>query len=126
MIDNPIEVELLIKQIKKHLPLRAVMTDRLIKLLRKRSPSTVFPDECSIVDIHYTGDEGGIVCALSFDGCSSTEAFFASLTHLHFYRNMPLSMEISAYQKNRIRALKKANSYDPASMSIDEFIRRQA
>lgn len=126
MIDNPLEVSLLMTQMKECLPLRAIMTKRLLTLFKEHSPSVAFPDECEIIDIHYGGDDGGILCALKFEGLEKDEIYVCSLTHLHFYKNMPLSMEIHTYQKHRVRALKKANAYEPHNGSVQEITRDMA
>ena len=57
--------------------------------------------------MHYVGDEGGIVCRLDFGHEDTEKVFFASITHLTFDRRMPLAREIAAYQKHRIKRIRR-------------------
>ena len=57
------------------------------------------PPNCSVTWISYAGDEGGIVCRVEAD-IEKTEAVFASITHLRSDPRLPLSREITAYQKS--------------------------
>ncbi len=111
MIDDPADVDFLMKQIEAALPLEAVLTDRFIKMFKEESPNVKWPEKCKIISLFYMGDEGGIMCALAIEGVEK-EGIVTSLTHLHFYKNMPLATEIAFYQKRRTRHLKKEQAYD--------------
>jgi hypothetical protein len=59
--------------------------------------------------ISYAGDEGGIVCRVEAD-IANTEAVFASTTDLRFDPRLPLSREITAYQKHPVKRLRRQAS----------------
>jgi hypothetical protein len=58
----------------------------------------------------YMGDEGGVMCHLTFDEEDATEVFLTSITYLVFYRRLPVAREIAAYQKHRIKRLRRGGS----------------
>ena len=64
--------------------------------------------------VEYAGDEGGIVCQLDFGGEDGREVFFTSITHLSFDRRLPLAREIAAYQKHRMKRIRRASSVPPS------------
>ncbi len=70
------------------------------------------PMRCRVVDIHYAGEEGGIVCKLNLRGSETKQAFYVSITHLIFERRMPLFRQIDAYQRHRIKKVKREGSLD--------------
>jgi len=53
------------------------------------------------------GDMGGIICGLDIGGPDSEAAHLVSITHLTFHRRVPLSREIEAYQRHRIKKLRQ-------------------
>ena len=53
------------------------------------------------------GDEGGIVCKLDLGREDGAKAFFVSITHLVFDPRTPLAREIAAYQKHRLKRLRR-------------------
>jgi hypothetical protein len=59
--------------------------------------------------ISYAGDEGGIMCRLDFEREIETAAF-ASITHLRFDGRLPLARDIAAYQKHRVKRLRRQAS----------------
>jgi hypothetical protein len=50
---------------------------------------------------------GGILCGLDIGGAETQAAHVVSITHLTFDRRVPLSREIEAYQRHRIKKLKQ-------------------
>jgi hypothetical protein len=50
---------------------------------------------------------GGILCGLDIGGAETEAAHVVSITHLTFDRRVPLSREIEAYQRHRIKKLKQ-------------------
>jgi hypothetical protein len=61
--------------------------------------------------VSNAGDEGGIVCKLSVVGEAGKKLeFFVSTTHLDFDRRSPLTREIVAYQKHRVKKLRRQTS----------------
>jgi len=61
-----------------------------------------------IESVLYTGDEGGISCAIQLPGAEGTVTL-ASLTHIRVPSSHPLFKEIRAYQIARIRNLAQDN-----------------
>jgi hypothetical protein len=62
MIDDPQKTDRLMIMLKLSLPIQAHITRYLGKLLAEQSPDTPIPGQCNVIDVVYSGDEGGIVC----------------------------------------------------------------
>lgn len=107
MIDDPDQVEHLIGGLRERMPLLATVTPALAAVIRRRSPAIDAPRQCRVMWVDYAGDEAGIVCQLDLGGETGQEVFFVSITHLAFGRLAPLSREIAAYQKHRIKRLRR-------------------
>jgi hypothetical protein len=105
MIDHPDHVERLLESLNTALPMPARVTPELQTTLRKQN-GTEIPASCSVTWISYAGDEGGIVCRLD-TGADSANAVFTSITHLRFDPRLPLAREIAAYQKHRVKRLRR-------------------
>lgn len=105
MIDDLEKTISLMEKMQVALPMRAFATTRLQKMLQEKT-NRAYPRECSVTDIRYIGDEGGIVCRLDFGLSDSEDAHFVSITHLTFNRKNPLAREIEGYRKRRIKRLK--------------------
>lgn len=118
MIDNPKQAEQLIARLMAALPLGAIVTPGLAATIRAQSPSGDAPRRCSITWVSYSGDEGGIVCRLDLGREESAKAFFVSITHLAFDPRAPLAREIVAYQKHRIKRLRRLGK--PASSDLED------
>ena len=114
MIDNPAQVEQLIAKLQAALPLSATVSPPLLALLQEQSPDLDLPLRCQITRIHYTGDEGGILCKLDFGHEDDREVLLVSITHLTFDRRLPLAREIAAYQKHRIKRIRRGNTAPPS------------
>jgi hypothetical protein len=106
MIDDIEKSVALVERMLAALPIRALTTMRLRRTLQQTS-KRVFPRECSVTEIRYLGDEGGITCDLDFGFNDAKEKHIVSITHLMFDRRNPLAREIKAYCKHRIKRLKK-------------------
>jgi hypothetical protein len=108
MIDDPDQVERLLARLRQALPLPARMTPGLLAALRDRAPGRHPTRACRITAVDYAGDEGGIVCHLEADDdVAADEVVVASITHLDFDAKLPLAREITAYQKHRIKRLRR-------------------
>ena len=110
MIDNPAQVEELIAKLRAALPLSATVSPPMLALLQEESPNLDLPSRCQIAEVHYAGDEGGIVCKLDFGREAAGKVFFASITHLTFDRRLPLARAIAAYQKHRMKRLRRGST----------------
>src|SRR3954451_22222691 len=78
VIDNPVQVEQLIAKLKAALPLSATANPPLLVLLKEQAPGLDLPPRCQIAQIHYAGDEGGILCKITF-GPDDPKGFFVSV-----------------------------------------------
>ena len=106
MIDNPDQVERLLAKLQNALPVPVRVTSELAATLLDKAHSATVKSACSVTWISYAGDEGGIMCRLSF-GDESENAVFTSITHLRFDPHLPLAREIAAYQKHRVKRLRR-------------------
>jgi hypothetical protein len=107
MVDQHGKTELLVARLKESLPIEANITPPLAKLLAEQSPETPIPAKCNVISVFYTGDTAGITCGLDIGGPHTKTPFFVSITHLTFYRHVPLSREIEAYQRHRTKKLRQ-------------------
>ena len=111
MIDNQDQVERLLRKLTEVLPLSALVPPDLMANLRGRSSTAKITLDCKVTEVVYAGDEGGIMCHLTFDEEEKEEVFLVSITHLAFDRRLPVAREIAAYQKHRIKRIR----YDKAT-----------
>jgi len=101
-IDDPFEVEQLMSDLERALPFKATFEERGWKRLMKEghvppgSSASVFVEKLS-----YSGDYCGILCHLA------DNAVVCSLTHLRFPSNFPFLRSVTAYQKRRVKKLKR-------------------
>lgn len=117
MIDHPDQVDRLLTRIRASLPMPARLTPRLMATLREQNLATPPDPACRIIRVDYAGDEGGIVCHLAHEGADeSGRLVVTSITHLDFDPRQPLAREIAAYQKHRIKRLKRAQQPPYAGM----------
>ena len=107
VIDNQDQVERLLRKLTEVLPLSALATPALIANLRGRSSAAKITLDCKLTEVFYLGDEGGIMCHVTFDEKEQEEVFLVSITHLAFDRRLPLAREIAAYQKHRIKRIRR-------------------
>jgi hypothetical protein len=105
MIDHAETVERLMARLSEALPISARVTPELATSLRAQI-GTAVASKCAVTSIHYAGDEGGILCKLDF-GSNADKQAFASITHLRFDPRLPLAREITAYQKHRVKHLRR-------------------
>jgi hypothetical protein len=107
MIDDSRKTDLLMAMLKESLPIPTNITQYLARALAQQSPDILIPDRCNVIDVIYSGDMGGIVCALDIGGPDTKSAHLVSITHLTFNRNVVLAREIAAYQHHRNKKLKQ-------------------
>jgi hypothetical protein len=115
VIDNQDQVERLLRKLTEVLPLPALATPALMADLRERSSAAKITLDCKVTEVIYAGDEGGIMCHLTFDEEEKEEVFFVSITHLVFDRRLPAAREIAAYQRHRIKRIRRNNATDASA-----------
>src|ERR1700722_8502450 len=106
MIDNPITTMDLLGRLTTALPFAARLTPELHASLRGQNLGGAVPTNCQVVLLHYMGDEGGILCKLDLGPLVKNTAF-VSITHLRFDTSLPMAREITAYQKHRVKHLRR-------------------
>jgi hypothetical protein len=107
-IDDSVKVVRLLAGMKAALPLSCSVTPHLAEELRRQVPDMAIPTRCLVTDVHYSGDEGGIVCRLDFgDRRLEKKEFIVSMTHIAFVGGGSLAREIAAYIKHRIKRLRR-------------------
>ena len=117
MIDHPDQVDRLLARMRAASPMPARMTPRLLATVQEQDPGTPMVAACRIARVDYAGDEGGIVCHLARDGSDEEgKLIVTSITHLEFDPRLPLAREIAAYQKHRIKRLRRTRQPPPAGM----------
>ena len=107
MIDNIERTEALMEMMRAVLPLSAELSTRMLDASREESTEPELPRRCAVTAVNYAGDEGGIVCTPDFVPGEMSKVRITSITHLDFDRGSPLSREIWAYRKHRIKRLRK-------------------
>jgi hypothetical protein len=104
MIDNPIQMQRLLAQLQAALPVPTRATPELKAMLETQNISNA-SSVATITAVNYAGDEGGIMCRLEIPPTES--AVYVSITHLRFDPRLPVAREITAYQKHRVKHLKR-------------------
>ncbi len=105
MIDDHDKTQRLLAALRRNLPFEVRLAPALVRHLRSQAPPIEAPVRLLVRELHYAGDEGGIVCELDLgDG---KNALFASLTHLIVPSSHPAAAEAARYQNDRIKRLRK-------------------
>ena len=113
MIDHPDNTVRLIRKLSDTLPLDAMLSSQLANELRDRVVGIEGRPRCRITEIHYAGDEGGIMCRLALPGIEEKDVFVVSITHLVFDSRLPFARDIAAYQHHRIKRIRREASPPP-------------
>jgi hypothetical protein len=106
MIDDPDKTTHLIERLRGCLPFAATLSPPLVATVRKHFAVQHVPLRCDVIQLHYAGDAGGIICGLALDVDTGGEVLVASITHLLVDRRMPLAREVATYQKHRVKKLR--------------------
>ena len=105
MLDRPEKTEALLDAMEQALPFEVMLMPHLIAgLAREQRPVAVRSVE-TVTDISYAGDEGGIMCHIQPQDAESI--IVVSLTHVRVPRTLPFAAAALAYQKHRLKKLKK-------------------
>ena len=114
MIDNLEQVERLLAKLRPNLPLAATMMPALAAVVWEERPDLEPSKHCSVTQLDYSGDPGGIMCRLDFKN-GNEASLVVSITQLSFDRRQPAAREIAAYQKHRIKLIRRE------TLSGDDF-----
>jgi hypothetical protein len=107
MLDKPEKTRELMAILAAAAPFEvALMPDLIENLARQQRPVVVKPIE-TVSGVSYLGDVGGIACHVQPEDVDSV--IVVSLTHVRVPRALPFAAEVLAYQKHRMKKLKKQN-----------------
>jgi hypothetical protein len=105
MLDRPEKTGALLDAMEQALPFEVSLMPELIAgLARQQRPVAVKPVE-TLTDVSYACDEGGIMCHIKPSDAHSMVV--VSLTHVRVPRTLPFAAAALAYQKHRVKKLKK-------------------
>ncbi len=107
VIDNPIQMQRLLALLQEEIPLPARATPELAAMLKTQNIANA-ASTATITAVNYAGDEGGIMCRLEIP--PNENAVHVSITHLRFDPRVPGAREITAYQKHRVKHLRRRGS----------------
>jgi len=102
-MDDLDQVETLVAKMEAQLPIPAEIQRGPANYLRSQGALVPPHRNVQIYGVFYSGDEGGILCAIS--PTDSQEPVVISLTHLKIPYRHPLEKEIRAYQRTRSKKL---------------------
>jgi hypothetical protein len=105
MLDKPEKTAELIATLKAALPFEVLLTPELTASLAHHEKPVAVKATETVSDISYAGDEGGIVCHITIADGANT--IYASLTHVRIPRTLPFAADVLAYQKHRVKKLRK-------------------
>ena len=91
--------------VKRAAPFEVELTPPVVKQLQADKVAAANQPRQTVSDLSYLGDEGGIMCHIAPP--ESDSAIIISLTHVLVPRSMPLATAVLAYQKHRVKKLKK-------------------
>jgi len=104
-LDNPVETRELLQDMAANLPIAVRLNEQGINSLREQGKYIENRDNVLLIeDVIYTGDLGGILCAIEceIDSDHGKELLISSITHLKIDPSHPLAEKIKRYQKKRI------------------------
>lgn len=101
MLDNPEKTARLLAALKATVPFEIELIPEVVKQLQSGKLSHAHQTHCTVSELSYAGDDGGILCHIVPP--DEPPAFFISLTHIR----MPLTATVIDYQKHRMKKLKK-------------------
>lgn len=99
----------LIGKLEAALPIPTRVTPELQSTIRRGEASFVESATCNIKSLFDMGEEGGIVCELDLR-MPDKEVALVSITHLRFDARLPLYRDITAYQKRRLKQIRRQRS----------------
>lgn len=110
-IDDYNAAKALTEKLKQTLPIKARAGKPFLKTLKEQGENADPNREFEIDFVGYSGDEGGIMCALVTEPNNSEkkERYAISITHLKIDPNHPLASEVQEYQRQRTRKLMLQN-----------------
>ena len=106
MLDHPEKTARLLADLKAAAPFEAELARPVFEHLQSENVVEADRGHHTVWDLSYRGDEGGILCHMSRKEETGT-ALVVSLTYVRVHPSMPLAAAVLAYQKHRVKKLKK-------------------
>jgi hypothetical protein len=103
-IDDRNQAMALTEKLKASLPMKVRPGKQFLRMLKEKGEIANPDREYEVNSVLYSGDDGGISCALTSD-TTDTTAYVVSITHLEIDSNHPLAAELKEYQSQRTRKL---------------------
>ena len=116
MIDIPEKTQELIAALKAALPFTVTLTPEIIASLARGDEPLLLAPRQMISKVTYAGESGGIMCGFEPEG--SKRAVVLSLTHVRVSPNLPFAKAVAAYQKHRVKKIKKQKRGGPLQFSL--------
>ena len=106
MLDHPEKTAWLLAALKLAAPFEVELTARLIEYIRAQTDVVADPAQRTVSALSYAGDEGGILCH-TLPVQEGGGGLVVSLTHVHVPKTLPFAEAVAAYQKHRVKKLKR-------------------
>ncbi|NJL65157.1 MAG: hypothetical protein HC903_29450 [Methylacidiphilales bacterium] len=103
-IDDRSQAMALTEKLKASLPMKVRPGKQFLRMLKEKGEIANPDREYEVTSVLYSGDEGGISCALASETTDKT-AYVVSITHLEVDSSHPLAAELKEYQSQRTRKL---------------------
>jgi hypothetical protein len=105
MIDDPRKTSELIADLQNAVPFDVDLSPQLVAMLKIKLTNFDTTSRYAISQVSYAGDAGGIMCRIASD--ASSDGVVVSLTHLIVRNPLPFANAVAAYQRHRVKKLKK-------------------
>ena len=103
MIDDPRKTSELIAVLRNAVPFAVDLSPQLVAMLKTKLANFDATSRYAVAHVSYAGDAGGITCRIA----SEADSVVVSLTHLIIRNPLPFAGAVAAYQKHRVKKLKK-------------------
>jgi len=118
-IDDPVAASILTEKLSVTAPFKAYLGKPLLKISERDGHKTDATTPFMVDWVGYSGDEGGIMCALK-SVLETGEMYVVSITHIKIDSEHPLIAEIEAYQLERTIKLALKNSRGFSSELVNQ------
>jgi len=107
MLDHPRKTPQLLSALRAAVPFEVELAQPVAESLRSEKVAAAERSRHVVNRVDYAGDEGGIMCFIARH--DKQGALVISLTYVRVPSSMPLATAVTAYQKHRVKKLKKQN-----------------
>ena len=105
MIDDPRKTSELIAALQSAVPFAVDLSPQLVAMLKIKLANFDTAARYAVSQVSYAGDAGGIMCRIASE--AGGDGIVVSLTHLTVRKPLPFADAAAAYQKHRVKKLKK-------------------